>query len=87
MQGRKLVTTDAFARALERVECRFAAIYGSRDVLFRQQWARVNEALSRNPHFESMHLVDDAGHWVQFEMPGQFDQLLIEWLLRRPPSP
>jgi 2-hydroxy-6-oxonona-2,4-dienedioate hydrolase len=83
MGGRKLVTTDAFARALARVECDFAAVYGARDVLFRQQWSRVNEALSRNPHFRSMHLVDNAGHWVQFEMPEQFDHLLIEWLSGR----
>jgi pimeloyl-ACP methyl ester carboxylesterase len=87
MRGRKLVTTGAFARALVRVQCRVAAIYGSRDVLFRQQWPRINEALSMNPHFESMHLVDDAGHWVQFEMPGPFDQRLVDWLSGRPPSP
>jgi 2-hydroxy-6-oxonona-2,4-dienedioate hydrolase len=77
MRRRRLVTTDAMARALARVSCPVQAIYGEVDVLYRDSWADVVAALQGLPAFRELLLVPGAGHWVQFEEPEAVNAALV----------
>ena len=78
MPRRRLAYTDILARSLLQVACPVHAIYGEHDALF-QSWIHQLEAAyaAAAPDFRGMHLVPDAGHWVQFERPEAFDAALL----------
>ncbi len=77
MPRRRLAHTDALAGALPSVRCPVHAIYGARDTLYRE-WIAALEGAYRAaaPDFRGLALVPDAGHWVQFERPGPFEEAL-----------
>ena len=77
MKGRSLSRTDALARALVQVKCPVHAIYGAEDALYRGKMEALAPALRLAPGFRALTLVDDAGHWVQFELAEVFDQALL----------
>ena len=77
MQGRNLSRTDVLARALIHVVCRVDAIYGSEDALFRGRMALLEPTLRQAKRFGSLHLIEAAGHWVQFEQLEAFDKALL----------
>jgi 2-hydroxy-6-oxonona-2,4-dienedioate hydrolase len=37
----------------------------------------LQAALARAVDFRGLALIDDAGHWVQFERAGAFDEALL----------
>jgi 2-hydroxy-6-oxonona-2,4-dienedioate hydrolase len=75
---RRLAHTDALARALPLVRCPIHAIYGAHDALYRQWITALEQAYAdAAPHFfRGMTLIENAGHWVQFEQPDAFDAAL-----------
>ena len=77
MRGRSLSRTDVLARALPQVVCRVDAIYGSEDALYRDRMPLLESALRQAKNFGSLHLIEAAGHWVQFEQPKAFNQALL----------
>ena len=80
LRGRKLVRTDAMARALEQVRCPLAAIYGRADALYRGCWPQVEAQLRALPALRSLSFIEGAGHWVQYEAPEAFDALVLDAL-------
>ena len=78
MPRRKLVTTDAMARALDQVTCPIWALYGREDAVLRHTWSQVEAAWRRVPQLRELTTVPDSGHWVQFEEPGTVNA----WLAR-----
>lgn len=84
MRTRRLVTTDACHQALLSVACPFACIWGQEDVLYRGRWGQVGSACKGNTLCEGLHLVPDAGHWVQYEAADIFHRLALDWLSRVP---
>jgi 2-hydroxy-6-oxonona-2,4-dienedioate hydrolase len=58
--------------------CPVHAIYGEHDALYKS-WIHQLEAAfaAAAPDFRGMHLVPNAGHWVQFEQPEAFDAALL----------
>jgi 2-hydroxy-6-oxonona-2,4-dienedioate hydrolase len=77
MKGRSLARTDALAQSLARVQCPVQAIYGREDVLYRGKLDALQAALARALDFRGLALIEDAGHWVQFERAGAFDEALF----------
>ena len=77
MQGRKLSRTGVLARTLPLLKCPLHAIYGREDALFRGQLAAVETAMRQAPRFKAFTLVEDAGHWVQFERTEPFNVALL----------
>ena len=77
MKGRSLSRTDVLARALLQVACPVSAIYGAEDALYRGQMHRLEPALRQAPGFKTLTLIEDAGHWVQFERPQAFNAALL----------
>lgn len=78
MPRRRLAHTDALARALPRVDCPVHAIYGRADTLYRE-WILALEGAyaAAAPDFRGLALIEEAGHWVQFERPQAFMQALL----------
>jgi 2-hydroxy-6-oxonona-2,4-dienedioate hydrolase len=83
VKSRRLANTDALAQALRRsVPRHLAAIWGDRDAVAIGQFAE-REALLRSIRADlEFHLIPDAGHWVQYEMPEAFNVLLQDILER-----
>jgi 2-hydroxy-6-oxonona-2,4-dienedioate hydrolase len=80
MQGRSLSRTDALACTLLRLQCPLHAIYGREDALFRGQLAALEATLRQAPHFKAFTLIEEAGHWVQFERADAFNAVLLATL-------
>ncbi|WP_232290699.1 alpha/beta fold hydrolase [Polaromonas naphthalenivorans] len=80
MKGRSLSRTDALAQALLKVQCPVHAIYGAEDALYRGKMQALEPALRLAPGFRALTLVEDAGHWVQFERAEAFDAALLSTL-------
>lgn len=77
MPRRRLAHTDALARALPQVHCPVHAIYGRADALYKEWIGALEGAYAgAAPDFRGMELIEDAGHWVQFERPQAFMQAL-----------
>ena len=82
MPGRRLAYTEALKQALPHIHCPVTAIYGFGDALYRGQHPALAAAVQGAPDFRGLHWVHDAGHWAQFERPGEFDALLAQVLHR-----
>jgi 2-hydroxy-6-oxonona-2,4-dienedioate hydrolase len=80
MKGRSLARTDALGQSLARLRCPVHAIYGREDALYRGKLDLLQAALENAPDFRSLALIEDAGHWVQFERAGAFDEALLATL-------
>lgn len=80
LMRRRISRTDVLRRSLRRVACPVHAIYGAQDVLFRQRHEGLAEALADAPQFRGLQLLPDAGHWVQYEQPAEFDLALAAML-------
>ena len=76
MPGRRLAYTDALLQALRQLHCPVAAIYGQEDALYQGRLEGLRAALQTAPNFRGLALIEDAGHWVQFERPDAFDTAL-----------
>lgn len=79
MRGRRLVTTDACARAVEKLRCEFHCVYGEQDVLYRDRWPQMRAACEASPNCKGFTLIEDAGHWVQYEQAQACNALLTAW--------
>lgn len=78
MPRRRLSSTDMLARSLPHVPCPVHVIYGRHDALYRQYIDRLEGAYAAVvPDFRGLALIDNAGHWVQFEQPEAFDAALL----------
>lgn len=82
MRRRRLVTTDAMRRALHRVHCPVSAIYGRQDALYQDRWPELMKAVQELPTLARIVVIEDAGHWVQFEAPDEFNAALADVLHR-----
>ena len=77
MKGRSLSRTEVLARSLAAVICPVHAIYGREDALYRGKIEALEAALQQAAQFSGLTLIDEAGHWVQFERPDVFNTALI----------
>lgn len=75
---RRISSTDVVVRTLPRVPCPVAAIYGAHDALYPGTLAQVQALMAgAAPHWQGMHCIADAGHWVQYEQPSAFHAALL----------
>ena len=80
MRGRSLARTDVLLRTLASVQCPVSAIYGNQDVLYRNKLAELATALQLTPDFRGFTLLENVGHWVQYEQPEAFNIALLSAL-------
>jgi pimeloyl-ACP methyl ester carboxylesterase len=77
MRNRTLAMTDVLARALATVTCPVHAIYGREDALYRNRQDVLLRAFGAVPMLRELVMIDDAGHWVQYERAGPFNAALL----------
>lgn len=77
MPIRRLSRGDIVARTLPQLHCPLHAIYGSEDVLYRGKLDELEAVLRSAGDFRSLTLIENAGHWVQFERSEPFDAALL----------
>ncbi len=76
MRKRKIYKTDFLMGILKKLELPFYCILGSQDALYRGNVDMVKSALVAIEMNQSLDLIEDAGHWVQFEKSTQFNEIL-----------
>ena len=86
MRSRKLVTTNACAKAVRALKCEFECIWGNEDVLCRERWTEVHAACAVNAFCRRQTRIAGAGHWAQYEQADAFNTLLTEWAAHLSPS-
>jgi pimeloyl-ACP methyl ester carboxylesterase len=73
---------DSLRRALPHVGARLAGIWGGRDAFTGHHLVESRQVLAEfDPGFEA-HVVEPAGHWVNYEAADEVNALLAEWLAR-----
>ncbi len=80
MQGRRLAYTDVLKQAVMALSCPVHAIYGREDALYRGRIDALAAAFAEAPTLAGFTLVDEAGHWVQYERAEAFNALLLNAL-------
>jgi len=74
--------SDALRRALAHVRARLAGIWGGHDAFTGHHLAESRRVLAGfDPAFEA-HVIEPAGHWVNYEAGDEVNALLAEWLAR-----
>jgi len=77
LRKRRIARTDVLLGLQDRWICPVHGIWGAKDALYKDTLHRVPEVLHR---LDSFQVVAAAGHWVMFEKPDAFHQL-VEKLL------
>jgi pimeloyl-ACP methyl ester carboxylesterase len=80
LRKRRLMLTDALVPILQRLHCPVHGLWGAQDVLYRHRLPLIGQVLSLAPGFQSLELMPDAGHWVQFEAAEHFNSALLRAL-------
>lgn len=76
LRQRRLMLTAALVPVLPRLTCPLHGIWGAQDVLYRHRLPLIGQVLSTAPGFQSLELLPQAGHWVQFEAAEAFNAAL-----------
>lgn len=77
--------SDVLRRALPAVRAHLAGIWGSRDAFTGHHLAESRRLLAETDETLETHVIEGAGHWVNYEAAPEVNRLLIEWLARRHP--
>ena len=76
LRKRRLMLTDLMAQLLPDLRCPVWGLWGAQDVLYRHRLPLIAQVLARAPRFQSLDIVPQAGHWVQFEAAEAFNAAL-----------
>jgi 2-hydroxy-6-oxonona-2,4-dienedioate hydrolase len=80
MKKRCLAKTDIVKISLKSVVCPVYGIWGNQDVLCATQFDQVEEALRQASSFRDLKIIENAGHWVQYENAHDFNQKMLACL-------
>ena len=80
MLRRRLVTTPLLADTLAHLHCPVRLLYGDEDALYRSHWQELGDRIRAIGSILSVLMVRNAGHWVQFEAPGEVNPYLVQVL-------
>ena len=76
LRRRRLMLTAALLPVLPTLACAVHGIWGAEDVLYRHRLPLIGRVLASAPGFQSLDLLPQAGHWVQFEAAEAFNAAL-----------
>ena len=79
LRRRRISRTAVMVELQTGWQCPVHAIWGRGDILIRHDTPRLRDVLS-GCDLRELTLVDDAGHWVQYEKPQQFEEALLRGL-------
>ncbi|MEE9253791.1 MAG: alpha/beta hydrolase [Pseudomonadales bacterium] len=74
--------TDVLFQAMKRVSAPLMVMWGEHDATAHPHFeARRKRLAQTKPDFE-LHLIEDVGHWTQYEGAQAFHSVLLDWLER-----
>jgi 2-hydroxy-6-oxonona-2,4-dienedioate hydrolase len=76
LRRRRLMLSAALVAVLPTLACPVHGIWGAEDVLYRHRLPLIARVLSTAPGWQSLDLLPQAGHWVQFEAADAFNAAL-----------
>ena len=79
LRRRRIARTPVMIELQTRWQCPVHAIWGRGDILIRHDAGRLREVLS-GCDLRELTVVPDAGHWVQYERPETFNDVLLRGL-------
>jgi 2-hydroxy-6-oxonona-2,4-dienedioate hydrolase len=79
LRRRRISRTPVTIGLMARWQCPVRAIWGHDDILIRNDGERLRELLA-GCDLRDLSLVEDAGHWVQYERPDAFHCVLLRGL-------
>jgi pimeloyl-ACP methyl ester carboxylesterase len=82
LRRRRISRTALMVELQPRWQCPVHAVWGRGDVLIRHDTPRLREVLS-GCDLQGLGMVEDAGHWVQYERPAAFHEALLRGLGQR----
>lgn len=85
VKNRKLVLTDIMLRLSQQWQCPAYGVWARQDALYRGQIDRLRSAAGGLGLRETA-ILDDTGHWLQYERAEEFNCLLARFL-GEPASP
>ncbi len=80
LPARRLSNTAVLAQCLHRAQCPVSAIYGREDALYTGYLDALQATLHAVPRLQSLHLLEQAGHWVQYDRAESFNATLLPLL-------
>ena len=84
LRRRRISRTPVSVGLMPRWKCPVHAIWGRGDILIQLDTPRLPEVLS-GCDLRQLTLIDDAGHWVQYERPEAFNEVLLRGLAAAAP--
>jgi pimeloyl-ACP methyl ester carboxylesterase len=85
VKNRKVVMTDILLRLCGQWRCPAFGIWGRQDVLYRHQIDKLM-SVSATLGLVDRVLMEDAGHWLQYERAPEFNAILQDMLARPLPE-
>ena len=83
LRRRRISRTPVMTELQKSWQCPVHAIWGRGDILIRHDADRLRKSFS-GCDLRELTLIDDAGHWVQYERPPAFDAALLRGLADSP---
>ena len=84
LRRRRIARTNVMTQLQLDWKCPVSVILGSEDPLIKLELHRLPEVLNQC-QLIATRVIDDAGHWVQYEKPAAFNAIL-QALLNTPPT-
>jgi pimeloyl-ACP methyl ester carboxylesterase len=70
-----MARSDAMLGLQSRWQCPVHGVWGEHDALYKGKLEALKDRLT-GCDLQSFHIVPNAGHWVQYEQPDAFNQIL-----------
>ena len=77
LRRRRISNTDIVAQLQSCWQMPVYGVWGAHDVLYRDTMQEIPKVLT---HVRELAWVPDAGHWVMFEQPQAFHDVIAPWL-------
>ncbi len=79
VKNRKLARTDFIVEIASKWRCPVYGIWGRQDFAYRDQFSNLIDVAGGLKLTETI-FIEDAGHWLQFERPEEFNEILTRVL-------
>lgn len=83
VRGRRVAPTDLLAKALPKIGAPVDGIWGGLDAYAPPRIGMIGELLQSHQPGARFEVIDDAGHWVMYEKPAEFNATLLDVLAGR----
>jgi pimeloyl-ACP methyl ester carboxylesterase len=84
LRRRRIARSDALLHQQTQWTCEVHGIWGESDALYKGKMDLLPERLSAC-NLKSFNIIPQAGHWVQFEQPETFNEVLKNCVSPAPP--